>query len=190
MNQPWETLKNVRESKGMSIKDLAGQAQIPSATICAWENDMPTWLGRFKSLCDALEISPNALLGYHSNGGDIADGRTIVKDEKREKSAFTADELHMIYRTVFDYDCKLREQLKQKRIDIEVVNEINENADLLEKIADCMQNANDAKPIAQRADVAQRYYDEFGFPLNDDDDDVGNDLEKDIRLRILESRFH
>lgn len=80
----WDEFANIREGKGLSMSDLSSLCGIPAATLHGWEADTPTTITRLRSICDALDVTPNELLGYSICEADrTKDGTTVIKHQQQ-----------------------------------------------------------------------------------------------------------
>ena len=190
----WDELKNIREGKSLSTTDLGHLADIPGGTIYSWENDAPTWLGRLKSLCEALEVSPNELLGYSICEDDrTKDGTTVVKHQALPQ--LSEKDLTTILNALKAQSDELHDKLGERRIDMSVVNQINSIEDVIDKVSDIPLGGY---PQDEGAfGVNARFKEKFGISDEhfDNDEDEGaafgvNALFSDsARFGILEKRL-
>ena len=64
-------LRELRQSQGRSLADVAGKAKVSVATLSRVENDKQSLdLGLFLVLAKILQVTPNELLSANGNGSD------------------------------------------------------------------------------------------------------------------------
>ena len=131
----WEQLRNLREGKSLSLSDLAHLSGIPVATLGAWENETPTSVLRLGSICEALEESPNALLGYQAS--ELETDETVEGGATIVNSALEREDWELIHGYLCVKEKQLREDLLEGPIDLneaQAINSIYKTRSKIEKI--------------------------------------------------------
>lgn len=67
-----QRIRNLAEKKGLNIKQLEDEAELPNGTIRKWDNSIPT-IRTFYKVADFLEVSMDYLLDLEI----FEDGKTI-----------------------------------------------------------------------------------------------------------------
>lgn len=118
----WEELKNLREGQCLSLPKLAHVSGIPVATIATWENEMPNSVKRILALAEALNVTPNALLGHKSDDlSNLPSGSTVIMPE----CPFDEAELSFMQRAVSEMEGSYRDRIAEGEISYSDVDQIN-----------------------------------------------------------------
>lgn len=75
-------LKDLRESKGLTQREVAEKTGISHVSVLKIENSRPVYRATFIVLCNFLGVNPDSV-----ENANIHDGKAVWKDKVRRKHA-------------------------------------------------------------------------------------------------------
>lgn len=135
----WEQLINAREGKGLSQEALAkDRGLITASCVSNWEKKMPSALVAFLGICETLDASPNALLGYVADKESHPEekpstGATL--SSRASQSDLSDEDLTFVFSVLKDRETSLRKTLSTGLIGHDAIDDINHCYTVCEKIS-------------------------------------------------------
>lgn len=130
----WDELKNAREGKGLSQRQLGSETGISPACVSAWENQIPAPFEKLKRLAQTLDTTPNALLGFEVEKAKAKDGE-IREGTILSGGPFSKEDLTLLRIILAVFERKSRQELLKGEISELQVKTINDTFYLREKIS-------------------------------------------------------
>lgn len=134
----WEELHNLRDGQHLTYEKLGQLINVPGGTIASWENGgLPTWASRLMKLCEALNVTPNAILGWETtHKSELPTGATVIASdaEPDHKLLLDNDDIMLAMTIIRRRTDMLRCKMQNGKISQSDVDEVNQSVDLLDKL--------------------------------------------------------